>query len=159
MGIARHFGLCQLATIASLALVSPAFAGTAVTIASDHAKILSVAGTPTSIIVGNPMYADVSLQGGKVVLFGRSSGQTNIILLDGDGNQLANFDVTVSKSADANNLTIYKAGERISAVCSPICEQTLQSGDSSDAVKELTETIKTKLEQTQQAAGIGGGTP
>ncbi len=155
MRIAKFSGC--LATCLALAVgAASAFAGTAITIATDHAKILSVAGTPTSIIVGNPMFADVSLQGGKVVLLGRASGQTNIIMLDGDGNQLANFDVTVTRGTADDNLTMYMGGERMTLVCSPVGEPTLLSGDSPDYMKSVTDGIQSKIQQSQSAAGIGG---
>jgi hypothetical protein len=140
------------------AMTGLAAAGTSVAVPVDHAKVLSVAGTPSAIIVGNPLYADVSVQNGHVVLFGKNYGATNVIVMDGDGNQLANFDVTVtSRGGNDNNLTIYKGSARSSAVCAPNCEPTLQAGDSSEFVKSLNDTMTTKSGQSSAAATAAPG--
>jgi hypothetical protein len=138
-----------------IAATSSTTAGTAVSVPIDYAKVVSVAGTPSSIIVGNPTFADVSVQDGKLVLFGKAAGSTNIIVMDSDGNQLANFDVTVTSGGD-NNLTIYKLGERLSAVCAPNCEYTPKVGDNPDVFKGLNDAISTRSGQATQAATAAG---
>lgn len=143
-----RLALC-VGLVASLA--SGAHAGTNVALPIDYAKVVSVAGTPSSIIVGNPTFADVSVQDGKLVLFGKAAGSTNIIVLDTDGNQLANFDVTVTSGGD-NNLTIYKMGERASAVCAPNCEYTPKVGDNSEFFKSINDAISNRSGQATQAA-------
>jgi Pilus formation protein N terminal region len=155
---AARFALALAASLG--ALPGLAAAGTNVTVPVDNAKVLSIAGTPSAIIVGNPLYADVSVQNGKVVVFGKNYGATNVIVMDGDGNQLAAFDITVtSRSGSDGNLTIYKGSARTSAVCAPNCEPTLQAGDSSEFVKSLNDAMTTKSGQSTQAAGSGGGAP
>jgi hypothetical protein len=144
----------SLPTLAfATALVSfagPALAANDVTIYTDQAKILQFTGRPGTIVVGNPSIADVTVQGERVVLMGRSYGVTNIIILDQDGKQLAALDVTV-QITDKNAVHVFKAGGRMSLVCAPVCEQTLQVGD--DPVKAFDPLLKEILTKNDLAGG------
>ena len=62
------------------------------------------------------------------MLHARSFGETNIIVLDEQGNQLADYEVTVQLGGN-NNVAVFKAGYRYSYVCAPDCESTLHVGD------------------------------
>jgi Flp pilus assembly secretin CpaC len=137
--------LTRLAIAAVLLSLTPAArAANDVTILADQAKILSVSGQPGTVVVGNPNIADVSVQGEQVVLVGRNFGVTNLIVLDRDGKQLAALDVTV-QYPDKNAVHVFKAAGRMSLVCAPVCEQTLQVGDDLPRVfKPLAEEIGAK---------------
>ena len=135
-------GLAMAAALFSLASV--ANAASDVTILADQAKILQVSGAPGTVVIGNPSIADVTVQGDQVVLVGRNFGVTNVIVLDRDGRQLAALDVTV-QYPDKNAVHIFKAAGRMSLVCAPVCEDTLQVGDDHIRVfKPLSEQIMTK---------------
>ena len=134
-----------------------AAAGTNVTVPVDRARVLSIAGTPSAIIVGNPLYADVSVQNGQLVVFGKNYGATNVIIMDEVGNQLAAFDITVSGRNDGDGaVTVYRSAARSSAVCAPDCEPTLQVGDDIEFVKTLNDAITFKSSQSLAAAAGGG---
>jgi Flp pilus assembly secretin CpaC len=82
----RHARICLLAAAAVLA--SPAIGlaeSTADTIAVnvDQAKLVRLPGKVATIVVGNPLIADVTLQpGGMIVVTGKGYGATNFIGLD-----------------------------------------------------------------------------
>jgi len=159
-----HATRLTLVLAAALCAVSgAAAAGTSVTVPVDRARVLSIAGTPSAIIVGNPLYADISVQNGKVVVFGKNYGATNVIIMDEVGNQLAAFDVTVSgRGSGDGNVTVYKGAARTSVVCAPDCEPTLQVGDDIDFVKAVNDAITFKSSQSSAAAAAGatgGGAP
>jgi len=105
-----------------------AFAGEPITVYTDHSRVLSVSRPPATIIVGNPSIADVTIQGNQVLLHARSFGETNIIVLDEQGSQLADYEVTVQLGGK-NNVAVFKAGYRYSYICAPDCESTLHVGD------------------------------
>jgi Flp pilus assembly secretin CpaC len=73
-----------------------ALAGSPITIQTDQTQLIAISADPGTVVVGNPSIADVSLSGRRVFLHGRGYGSTNILILDLNGNQLANFDVTVT---------------------------------------------------------------
>ena len=129
----------------------PAEAASDVVIFSDQAKIISVAGQPGTVVVGNPSIADVTVQGDRVVLMGRNYGVTNLIILDREGNQLAALDVTV-QITDKNAIHVYKAGRRMSLVCAPVCEQSLQVGDDPTVFDPLSKMMSGK---SDMASGSG----
>ncbi len=130
----RIAGISAFAVLASATL--PASAGTKITVEADRAKVLSVAGTPSAVIVGNPTYADVSVRSGQIIIHGRHFGSTNIIVLDPDGNQLANLEVAVERRRP-EGVVIYKAANKHSYNCTPNCESVLEVGDNPAYFEEI----------------------
>lgn len=123
-----HLGLC--ATILAAAwFAAPAAADSVVNVKLDQARMINVAGLAGTVVVGNPNIADVSVRGTQVFLHGKNQGATNVIVLDRDGNQLAAMEVNV-EAVGGNPVAIFGAGRRYSYNCAPICEPTLQVGDS-----------------------------
>ena len=110
------------------ALPAVAVAGEPITVFTDHSRVLSLPRPPATIIIGNPSIADVTIQGSQVLLHARSFGQTNVIVLDEQGNQLADYAVTV-QAGGSDTVAIFKGGPRQSFVCAPDCEATLHVGD------------------------------
>ncbi len=146
-----NFSLPGLAFAAALmSFAGSALASNDVTIYTDQAKILQLSGQPGTVVVGNPSIADVTVQGDRVVLMGRSYGVTNIILLDREGKQLAALDVTV-QITDKNAVHVFKAGGRMSLACAPVCEQTLQVGD------DLVRVFDPLAKEIQTKNDIAGG--
>jgi Flp pilus assembly secretin CpaC len=145
-----NFSLPGLAFAAALSsFAGPALAASDVTIYTDQAKILHLESQPGTIVVGNPSIADVTVQGKRVVLMGRSYGVTNIIVLDREGKQIAALDVTV-QMGDKNAVQVFRAGGRATLVCAPLCEQTVQIGDSPARFNNVVKQIATKN-------GLAGG--
>ena len=69
----------------ALALAAPE----AVAVNVDQAKLVRLPGKVATIVVGNPLIADVSLQpGGIIVVTGKGYGATNFIALDRAGEVL-----------------------------------------------------------------------
>ena len=119
----------------------------------DQSKLIALAGQPATVVVGNPVYADVSVLDKKILVQGRSFGRTSVIVLDSDGKQIANLTVTVANTS-ANRLTVYKNGARYSYLCLPDCERTLNVGDDSAAMSSLASQINQKLNVAKTAAQI-----
>ena len=115
---------------ASLLLVSSAaaLAGEPIVVRLDHSQIFAMARGPATVVVGNPSIADVTIEGKNVFLHARAFGSSNVLVLDDEGKQLADYDVTVQIGGN-NNLIIFKAGLSQSYVCAPLCESTLHIGD------------------------------
>ncbi len=135
MGMARHF---STVTMLFLAFAGQANAGEGITIESDKTQMISVATRPGTVVVGNPSIADISINGNQVFVHGHGYGNTNIIILDTQGNQIANFDVTVKQSV-TNAMTVFRGPDRYSMACDPICESNLQPGDQKDSFKTIAE--------------------
>src|SRR5688572_13704236 len=145
----------------NLAVVTGAAASdTNITVFADQAKILKVNGSPSAVVIGNPMVADVSIQGGVLAVHGRHFGNTNLIILDNLGNELAALQVNVIR-ADANNVEMFKGGAegkvvgKFSYVCAPVCESVIMPGDDSDYNAAIAGQIATKSKEALSSAQSG----
>jgi hypothetical protein len=150
----RGFLRSALSAGMMLLLTEPLLAGPSITVGADHATIVSVAGTPSAVVVGNPLFADVSVQRGVIIVHGRNFGATNVIVLDIDGNQLASFDVNVTNAGE-RTVSVYKAGQAWSSVCAPMCEYTLSTGEDQEWFKVLNEQHTSKASQSAGALKLG----
>jgi hypothetical protein len=145
----------------SLAVATGAAAtDTSITVYADQAKILKLSGSPAAVVIGNPMVADVSIQGGVLAVHGRHFGNTNLIILDNLGNEIAALQVNVIR-ADANNIEIFKGGAegkivgKFSYVCAPTCESVIMPGDDIDYNAAIASQIATKSKEALSSAQSG----
>jgi Flp pilus assembly secretin CpaC len=69
-----------------LAIVAPAFAAQPIVVQVDRAKLIKLPPRTATVVIGDPLIADVSVQpGGLAVITGKGYGATNVIVLDHDG--------------------------------------------------------------------------
>ena len=95
----------------------------------DQAKLFKMPGKVATIVIGNPMIADVALQtGGIVVVTGKGYGATNFIAMDRSGEVLVDHRIEVRGPAD-QVVTVYRGIERQTLSCTPICENRATLGD------------------------------
>ena len=99
-----------------------------ISIGVDQSQILQLPALPGAIVIGNPAIADVSIQGQKLFVHGRSFGQTSLTILDLQGNQMASFNLVGSLIQDGL-VTLYRGPQRFSLSCAGTCSPTLQVGD------------------------------
>src|SRR5664280_1771536 len=103
----------------------------AIAVNVDQAKLVKLLTRVATIVVGNPLIADVTLQtGGVIVVTGKGYGATNFIAMDRSGEVLVDRVIQVEGPTD-QLITIYRGVERESYSCMPICQQrvTLSDGD------------------------------
>lgn len=95
----------------------------------DQAKLIKLPERVATIVVGNPLVADVSLQpGGTVVVTGKGYGTTNVMALDRQGNVLIDRIVQVEGPTD-KLVTVYRGIDRESYSCTPDCQRRVTLGD------------------------------
>jgi Pilus formation protein N terminal region len=123
--------LCALiftSTLGQAAAETPTFSEP-FTVVIDHAKVLRLPDRTQTVIVGNPVIADVAVQkSGILVLTGKSFGRTNLIALDGAGALLAESFVSVQAPDDAI-VTVQRGLDRESYSCTPHCQPSMLLGD------------------------------
>ncbi len=142
------------ALFSGLVLMSlPAMATQPVVVGADRAKIIDISGDPATVIVGNPLFADASIQRGKVIILGRHFGATNVIVLNRDGQPLAEFEVSVTRGG-SQNVVLYKAGKTWSYSCAPNCEYHLTVGDEA---AHFSDTIQKEMD-SKGAASVNAAT-
>jgi Flp pilus assembly secretin CpaC len=95
----------------------------------DQAKLVRLPGRVATIVIGNPMIADVTLQpGGLVVVTGKGYGATNFIAMDRSGQVLVDRTIQVAGPTD-QVITVYRGVDRESYSCMPICQRRVTLGD------------------------------
>jgi Flp pilus assembly secretin CpaC len=133
--LARRGGTKACRTLAVLLLAAllaaPALADEApLGITLDQATILKLPDKVATIVVGNPLIADVAVQsGGLVVVTGKGYGSTNIIVLDRAGVVLMERSVLVRGPTD-QIVQVYRGVERETYSCTPTCQRRITLGDS-----------------------------
>jgi hypothetical protein len=84
-----------------------------------------------TIVIGNPLIADATLQGGGVlVVTGKGYGSTNLVALDRAGRVLLSHTVQVLGARAEDMVVVYKGIERETYSCASDCERRITLGDS-----------------------------
>ena len=103
----------------------------AVTITLDQAQVMKLPDGVATLVVGNPLIADISIQsGGMAVLTGKGYGVTNLVALDRSGAVLETKTIQVQGARDS--VVVYRGVERESYSCTPKCERRITLGDSNE---------------------------
>jgi Flp pilus assembly secretin CpaC len=97
----------------------------------DQARVMKLPDGVATLVVGNPLIADVSIQsGGMMVLTGKGHGITNLVALDRSGTVLEQKTIQVQGARDS--VVVYRGVERESYSCTPKCERRITLGDTTD---------------------------
>lgn len=116
----------------------------------DQAKLIRLPGHIATIVVGNPLIADVTVQpGGLVVVTGKGYGATNVIAMDRAGSILVDRVIQVEGPSD-QVVTVYRSLERESYSCMPICQKRVTLGDSAAY-------FKATMDQASNLSSQAGG--
>jgi len=114
----------------AFAVPSQVSAADTLTVTVDQATIMKLPEKVATIVVGNPLIADVAVQsGGLVVVTGKGYGSTNLIVLDRTGAVLMERSVVVRGATD-QSVQVYRGMERETYSCTPDCERRITLGDS-----------------------------
>ena len=154
-----RFGLRSLATAfccgRRLSLAAPDPDRIAVYV--DQAKLVKLPAKVATIVVGNPLIADVTLQsGGIVVVTGKGYGATNFIAMDRGGDVLVDRQIQVEGPTD-QLVTVYRGVERESYSCMPICQRRVTLGDGEHYFKATIDQAGSLSQPGQRCARRRGG--
>ncbi len=95
----------------------------------DQSQLLRLPRPVAEVIIGNPSIADVTVQGGNLlVVTGKTFGVTNIIALDADRNVIQDQRVVVDQD-DRRTVALYRGVQRYTYTCAPNCSPALIIGD------------------------------
>src|ERR1700712_1600119 len=131
----RVCSLLRALAIAVLLVPASAFAapvptGGPIAVNIDQAKLIRLPERAASIVIGNPLIADITLQpGGVIIVTGKSYGATNFVAMDRNGEVLLDRIILVESAADPI-VTAYRGIERESYRCLPSCQPRITLGDS-----------------------------
>jgi Flp pilus assembly secretin CpaC len=121
--------LSMAALIAAGAIVhgNPASAEGGIQVEMNQAKIVKLARPADTIVVGNPLIADASVQDAStIVLTAKGFGVTNLVILDSEGNPIVDEQVTVVRQT-ASSVRVYRRADIQTLSCTPYCESSYKS--------------------------------
>src|SRR5215212_3409941 len=120
----------------------------------DQAKLVKLPTRVSTIVVGNPLIADVTLQtGGILVVTGKGYGATNFIAMDRSGEVLVDRLIEVVGPAD-QIVTVYRGVERESYSCTPICQHRVTLGDGDKYLKAAIDQVGAVNNQAISGAAV-----
>ena len=142
-------GGLALAVLGSMVALADA---SGIVVSMDRARIVKVPTGTQTLIIGNPLVADVTmLKGnGSMVVTGRSFGSTNLISLDSSGNAID--ETTIKVVAGNQSLVVLRGTAQESYSCNPRCSPTVALGDDTKFLSEGITNVKTRT-----GAALTGG--
>src|SRR5215471_19511507 len=127
-GRCRRYAFVLALVLASALAMPRGGAAETVTVVLDQAQLMKLPDKVGTIIIGNPLIADVALQaGGTMVITGKGYGSTNLIVLDRGGATVMTKTIQVVGPRDA--VVMYRGIDRESYSCAPTCERRITLGD------------------------------
>jgi Flp pilus assembly secretin CpaC len=121
-----------------------------VTVSVDHAVLIKVPDTVATLVIGNPLIADVSVQpGNTLVLTGKGYGATNLVALDREGNVVMERSIQVDGPRD-KTVVVFRGVNRETYSCLPNCERRITLGDWKDYFND---TLAQSGQRNAQALG------
>jgi len=150
---ARPWLSAVIAAASLIALVAPTAAAEPVVVYLDQARIMQLPERAATIVVGNPLIADLSIQpGGLAIVTGKGYGATNFVVLDRRGAVLSEQTIEVKGPRD-KIVTVYRGPDRETYSCMPDCQRRITLGDTPDFFDK---TLSQSTTRNNQAAGAGG---
>jgi Pilus formation protein N terminal region len=147
----RRFASRALASTALLLaalMVSPAHAIDTISIAVDQATITKMPDSVSTLVIGNPIIADVTVRpGGLLIVTGKAYGVTNLIALDASGAVLSERYIEVTAPRD-EVVVVYRGANRESYSCAPDCQPRIVLGD---APQFFGQTLGQSSDRTKEA--------
>jgi Flp pilus assembly secretin CpaC len=146
-------GLAFASSLAGMILIGAQSHAADIDVVLDRAKLVKLPDRVATVVVGNPLIADVSIQpGGQMVVTGKGYGSTNLIVLDRNGTVLLEQTVEV-QGATQDVVIVYRGIERESYSCTPNCERRITLGDTQtyfDSTLTQTGTRNTQAQSKDQ---------
>lgn len=123
----KHVARACLIASTMLLAGAQAIAASGINVMMNQAKIVKLARPADTIVIGNPLIADASVQDATtIVLTGRGFGVTNLVVLDAEGNPIVDEQVTVSRD-NPNSVRVYRRASVQTLSCTPYCESSFKS--------------------------------
>ncbi len=129
-------------------------------ILGDHTRRVRLDREASTILVGNPAVADVTVLSKKTMFVSaRSVGTTNIVALDENEEEIASWEVFV-REPDSKRVTLRQGPSRETYQCAPYCERSLSQNDSPAAHGSHLGVINAEMGLDRGAVNAqGGGVP
>jgi Flp pilus assembly secretin CpaC len=138
-------------TIATPAVAADKGAGIALTM--DEVRTLTFAKPIATIYVGNPSIADITMIDARhAFLLGKAYGNTNVIALNHDGEQVYDARIAVSEGGN-ETFTLNRGAQRVTYDCNAgRCEVSPSPGDGKEAFDQMAGELANHADNARKAA-------
>jgi Flp pilus assembly secretin CpaC len=148
----KRIAALTLAGLACAAALATTAAADPISVIVDRAKVLHISQPADVVIIGNPAIADATIQDSQtLIITGRSYGTTNLIVLDKQGQQIADDIVMVEPSND-QVVTVYRRASRQTLSCTPDCSPVMSLGDNTSVFDSANAQIQAARSLADSAA-------
>lgn len=149
----KRLVLALVFAFAAVLIIAPRPAPAAdVRVSIDQAKLVRLPEKVATVVIGNPLIADASLQpGGLMVITGKGYGTTNLIVLDRSGGVLMEKTIEVQGPRE-HIVVLYRGIERETLSCTPSCEPRITLGDGNGYFTSTIGQTTARNAQAQAAA-------
>jgi len=148
----------RVSSVLAIILVFAAVAGTPaeakdpISVIIDRAKVMRISAPAATVVIGNPAIADATVQDRQtLVITGKMSGITNLVVLDSKGQLIADELVNVEKP-QSGYVTVQRGGSRYTYSCTPHCNATMEPGDNSEFFGAAQNQSAARTSMGQQSA-------
>lgn len=146
------WALARVALFLAPLVAGPADAADTIKVEVDRAAITRMPPHVATIVIGNPLIADVTVQpGGLLVITGKGYGTTNMIALDRTGAVLSEHNIEVL-GPRGDVVVVYRGVNRESYACAPECERRITLGDSPEFFEATIGQATSRAARAQGAA-------
>lgn len=129
MTLSNRSLLAALAAVSVLAVAGVAVAQSAgpLNVGIDRSQRISLRGPVASVIVNNPLIADVTVvDANTLVIQGKGYGQTEILAVDSIGRTLFQNQIIVS-GGQSGSLRVWRGGQATEMACASTCSPSLRT--------------------------------
>ena len=157
----RGLAALRLPCLLAMALFLPAAASSVradeqIVVHLDEARVIKLPERATTVVIGNPLIADLSVQPGNLaVVTGKSYGATNIIIMDKSGAVLTEHNIEVQGPTD-KIVVVYRGVNRATYSCTPECAARVTLADQTEF---FTDTLSRMSARNSQSLAAGAGAP
>jgi len=137
MRFLKSIPLCLGIALFAGSFSTPAFAGNSQSfkVELNKTEIVRLPGAAASVVVGNPKIADVTVQSSDLLfVVGRGYGETNLIILDANGNTMMDANLHVVNTLPRSGVRLYNGKERETYSCIPYCGPSPVLGDTAEFI-------------------------
>lgn len=129
------------------------------TVLLDRAQIMAYPAETETVIVGNPIIADVTMlrNTGQVILTGKGFGDTNLLFLNGRGAVVGEARLRVREAPSV--MVVQRGMDRETYACHPRCEPTVSLGDSTGFMQRTISDLQARNSQASGAAATASAQP
>jgi len=153
--------ILSVSTLLSVGATLPASAQDGMySVKLNRTEIVHLPEPAAAIVIGNPNVADVTVHSSDTIfIVGRGYGDTNIIILNAEGQKVMDAEVHVTTSNSRKNVRVFGGSStmRASYNCSPYCQPAPILGDNPEFVEANSPEAQTTTNTV--AGGVTGAPP